>query len=147
MTSRNDATKAIILSCLLLLTVPVPVAQTSPAQTKAKTDATISVSAELVVVPAVVTDHSGEAIKGLGKDDFAITEDGTYRAISLLEEISDGYEKGNQADARHPRCVQQSVGDENAPKRLTVIVLGFLGIGKGEGRLPDIDSAGKAKYR
>ena len=44
-----------------------------------------SVSANLVVVDVSVHDRSGNDVKGLSADDFAITEDGVSQSISLAE--------------------------------------------------------------
>jgi len=126
MASANDATKARILSCLLLLVVPVVLAEKFPVETQDKPDTTISVSTELVLVPAVVTDRSGEPIKGLGKDDFTITEDGTACSIKLFEEISTDTKRVTRRSQSADSVYSNQLDNESSPRRLTVIVLDFL---------------------
>src|SRR5215467_7460939 len=43
---------------------------------------------ELVLIPALVTDKSGNHITGLKKEDFAVFENGSERQISTFEEIA-----------------------------------------------------------
>lgn len=50
------------------------------------TQATISVSTELVVLPVSVTDSQGNFVSGLAKDKFHVYEDGRLQTITLFTE-------------------------------------------------------------
>lgn len=79
----------------------------------------------LVLIPAVVTDHAGQHLAGLKKDDFTVLEDGHPQNIAILEEIE-----------THPGLLhrvspdQESFTNMIAPEarseRLTLIVLDML---------------------
>src|SRR6202142_1806733 len=47
-----------------------------------------SSSTELVLVPTVVTDGSGNHVANLKKEDFVLKEDGKPRSISIFEEVT-----------------------------------------------------------
>ncbi len=57
----------------------------APAQQPAA--ATFKVRTELVLVPAVVRDRSGQHISGLAQDDFVLSEDGKQRPVQVFEEV------------------------------------------------------------
>jgi Ca-activated chloride channel family protein len=68
-------------------TPPAPTA-TGPGTAKqgsgAKQDGALKLSATLVNVAAIVTDHSGQFVPKLTKDDFVLSEDGTAQQIAFF---------------------------------------------------------------
>src|SRR6185437_13243788 len=66
------------LTCIMAFLVTVAAAQDAP---------TFHAQSELVVVSAVVTDHSGAHVPNLKKEDFSVRENGAEQKIAVLEEI------------------------------------------------------------
>lgn len=79
----------------------------------------------LVLVPAVVTDHSGAHVAGLTKDDFAVLENEQGQKISIFEEI-----KTEPGELRRVTPEQAAYSNVVAPEaktqRLTMIILDTL---------------------
>jgi VWFA-related protein len=65
-----------------LFLLPLSFGQSAPANPK------FTSSTELVLIPTVVTDGSGNHVASLKKDDFVIKEDGKSRSISVFEEVA-----------------------------------------------------------
>ncbi len=79
---------------------------------------------ELVLIPAIVTDKSGDHITGLKQEDFTVLENGAEQKIGTFEEIrSEPHQFVRPADAN-----EFSNFVEGAPStsRITVIVLDFI---------------------
>jgi len=77
----------------------------------AKTGATFTVSANLVIEEVSVKDKSGKAVEGLTKEDFAVTEDGKPQAISFFD-----YEKIEEAaSAPEPELKRRDDAVQPAP--------------------------------
>lgn len=77
---------------------------------------------EVVEVPAVVTDKSGHALRGLTKDDFKIFEDGKERRIASFEEVN----AATNNSAAHPAPVGQfsNIAEQiRQPQSVVVIAL------------------------
>jgi VWFA-related protein len=80
--------------------------------------------AELVLVPTLVTDKSGNHVKGLTKDDFTLLENGTEQKIATFEEVT--------SDARrpsHPKSPNEftnSLAAGATHARVTIIVLDLI---------------------
>src|ERR1035437_4723043 len=74
-------------SAILLLLYPV--AQL-PGQTAREAPVTFKAETNLVLVPVVVRDAKGNAVGGLGKEDFRLSQDGRSQVIAsfALEETS-----------------------------------------------------------
>jgi VWFA-related protein len=79
---------------------------------------------ELVLIPALVTDKSGNHITGLKKEDFAVFENGSERPISIFEEIaSDPHRLTRPSNANQ---FSNSVSDGGSNRRVTLIVLDLI---------------------
>jgi VWFA-related protein len=79
---------------------------------------------QLVVVPAVVTDRSGNHIAGLKKEDFAVEENGVAQKIASFEEITSHPEwvpKAKLQDNTFSNLVQAQAGE-----RVTVLLFDLL---------------------
>jgi VWFA-related protein len=79
---------------------------------------------ELVLIPTVVTDKSGNHINGLKKEDFAVLENGSARKIATFEEIT--------TDTRrlsHPKSQNEysnALGGGESARRITLIILDLI---------------------
>ena len=80
------------IAIVTLSLVPVTVAQ--------EQQPTFRSQSELVVVPAVVTDHSGAHISNLKKEDFTVQENGAEQKIAVLEEVHTTTERLSRAAAQ-----------------------------------------------
>jgi VWFA-related protein len=83
-----------------------------------------STRSELVLIPTLVTDKSGNHIKGLTKDDFTVLENGAGQTISTFEEITS--EAHRVSRPRNPNEFSNSLAGGASSKRITLIVLDLL---------------------
>src|SRR5579872_1618614 len=85
--TRGRAGMAALLSCLLSFSSVAPLmAQAAPAQSAPNADDyRIKVTSDLVLTNVVVRDRQGNLVRGLGKDDFTILEDGKPQRISSFD--------------------------------------------------------------
>jgi VWFA-related protein len=80
--------------------------------------------AELVLIPTLVTDKSGNHISGLKKEDFTVLENGAEQKIATFEEItSDARRLSRPAN---PNEFSNSVAGGSSNRRITLIVLDFI---------------------
>lgn len=80
---------------------------------------------ELVLIPALVTDKSGNHITGLKKEDFTVFENGAEQKISTFEEITSDTER--LARPRNPNEFSNvTTGAAPSSRRITLIVLDLL---------------------
>ena len=103
-----------------LLFSSVPRAQTTPETTTRFTSST-----ELVLVPAVVNDKSGNHISGLKKEEFSLKQDGKSQPIAVFEEVQ------TTAARLHRSAGEQGTFSNFEPggsdyHRLNIIVLDFV---------------------
>jgi len=78
--------------------------------------------AELVLIPALVTDKSGAHVSGLKKEDFTVLENGSERTIATFEEIT------SDPQLSHPKNQNEftnSLGG-GSTRRITLIVLDLI---------------------
>jgi VWFA-related protein len=102
-------------TCLLFLTAR---AQEKDPEVK------FTVRTELVLIPTVVTDKSGNHVTGLKKEDFTVLEDGAEQKVAMFEEIA-----SNARRLVRPAVADQfsnSVAAEPTARRVTLIVLDLL---------------------
>jgi VWFA-related protein len=79
---------------------------------------------ELVLVPAIVTDKSGNHINGLTKEDFTVLENGAERQIAIFEEVQS--KPGRLAHPADTNEFSNFVAGERSTSRITIIVLDFI---------------------
>jgi VWFA-related protein len=80
---------------------------------------------ELVLIPAVVTDKSGNHINGLKKEDFSVFENGTEQKVSTFEEITS--DTVRLARPQRPNEFSNfTAGATASGRRITLIVLDLL---------------------
>jgi VWFA-related protein len=80
--------------------------------------------AELVLVPTLVTDKSGNHITGLKKEDFTVLENGAEQKIATFEEITS--EAHRYSRPQNPNEFSNAVAGPASNRRITIIVLDLL---------------------
>ncbi len=84
-----------------------------------------SARAELVLIPAVVTDKSGAHITGLKAEDFLVRENGKERALTLFEEVVTTPGQWS-AVPRSESGFSNLVFTPSKPSRLSIVVVDML---------------------
>src|ERR1035438_3680910 len=78
----------------------------------------------LVLIPTLVTDKSGNRIKGLKKEDFTVLENGAEQKISTFEEITSAARRMSRP--KNPNEFSNSLTGEPSTKRITLMVLDLI---------------------
>ena len=89
----------------------------------AKPAPTFTARTELVLVPALVTDHSGAHVAGLTRDDFTVLENGVERKVATFEEVTAVATPVARLAARPDQVFTNQQPANFAPRRLNIIVL------------------------
>jgi VWFA-related protein len=82
--------------------------------------------AELVLVPTLVTDKSGNHINGLKKEDFTVLENGAEQKVATFEEITTDSQRWSRPRNPNPNEFSNMLGGQPANRRVTLIVLDLL---------------------
>jgi len=80
--------------------------------------------AELVLIPALVTDKSGNHITGLKKEDFTVLENGAEQKIATFEEIASDPHRVSRP--KNPNEFSNSLAGAASNRRITLMVLDLL---------------------
>jgi len=80
--------------------------------------------AELVLIPALVTDKSGNHITGLKKEDFTVLENGAEQKIATFEEIASDPHRVSRPG--NPNEFSNSLAGAASNRRITLMVLDLL---------------------
>ena len=80
--------------------------------------------AELVLVPTLVTDKSGNHITGLKKEDFTVLENGAEQKIATFEEITSDPHRYSRP--KSPNEFSNSIAGPASNRRITIMVLDLL---------------------
>jgi VWFA-related protein len=84
----------------------------------------ITAHSDLVLVPALVTDKSGNHISGLKQEDFTLLENGTAQKIATFEEVTSN--AAQVARAVKENEFSNSLSGNGQAARVTIIVLDFI---------------------
>jgi VWFA-related protein len=84
MTKQLPGKREFLLMVWALAATAVVAGQVAQDNQKPTSDDPVRLSASLVQVPAIVTDHSGKFVSGLSRDDFTVSEDGKRQEISVF---------------------------------------------------------------
>jgi VWFA-related protein len=79
---------------------------------------------ELVLIPTLVTDKSGNHISGLKKEDFTVLENGAEQKIATFEEITSKAQRPS-----HPNKANEfsnSLAGDPSARRITIVVLDLI---------------------
>jgi VWFA-related protein len=79
---------------------------------------------ELVLIPTLVTDKSGNHISGLKKEDFTVLENGAEQKIATFEEITSDAHRLSRP--KNPNEFSNSLAGKPSSNRITLIVLDFI---------------------
>ncbi|HKD03035.1 MAG TPA: VWA domain-containing protein [Terriglobales bacterium] len=115
---RRRSSIAVYLGVFLLLGSSFAGQSTPDSGTK------FSASTELVLVPAVVTDNSGNHVPNLNKEDFVLKEDGKTRTLSVFEEVTTDKSRLERATGEKGQFSNFDPGEGR--HRLTIIVLDLI---------------------
>src|SRR3984957_12293283 len=80
--------------------------------------------AELVLIPAIITDKSGNHISGLKQEDFTVLENGAEQKIATFEEITSKAQRLARPDRLNE--FSNSLAGDPFSARVTIVVLDFI---------------------
>jgi VWFA-related protein len=80
--------------------------------------------AELVLIPTLVTDKSGNHISGLKKEDFTVFENGVEQKLATFEEITS--DPRRLVHPKNPNEFTNTLVGETSNRRITLVVLDLL---------------------
>ncbi len=86
----------------------------------------ITRSAQLVLIPALVTDHAGRHVGGLRAEDFAVKDEGKVRPIRMVQEISAASADAMENTKLPPGTYTNDVNRPKAPLRIVIILFDML---------------------
>jgi VWFA-related protein len=89
-----------------------------------KPEVKFTARAELVLIPTVVTDKSGNHIPGLQKEDFTVLENGAEQKIATFEEITSDAHRWIRP--RTPNEFGNTLTGGTSARRITLIVLDLI---------------------
>ena len=112
------------ISLLIYALIPAILlpAQTPRPETTQAPAATFSSRTELVLVPAIVTDHQGRHITGLTKDDFIVQENGVEQKVDTFEEITASANRIMRVSGMAQREFSNTHFSDQAPRRINIIL-------------------------
>jgi VWFA-related protein len=110
------------LAGLLCLLIAPAVAGNDPTQTGG---VTFTAKTELVLVPVVVSDKSGNHAAGLTKDDFELLENGKPKPIVSFDEIKSTTNRPRRM-APNKGVYSNELSADASPKRLTIFALDLV---------------------
>ena len=117
----NLARKVTELLCSLLILT----AAMAGGDDKSQAGVTFTSRTELVLVPVVVQDKSGEPVAGLTKDDFELQENGKSKPISTFEEVKT-LTKRPSRPAPLRGIYTNELNNDSTPKRMTIFALDLV---------------------
>ncbi len=91
---------------------------------KESSEVKFTARAELVLIPTLVTDKSGNHITGLKKEDFTVLENGAEQKIATFEEIASGPHRYSRP--KNPNEFSNSIAGPASNRRVTLLVLDLL---------------------
>src|SRR5882762_7000827 len=108
------ATLGVALTCSILVLAKPPAKDKDKNKEKEKdnnSEVTFTARTELVLIPTLVTDKSGNHISGLTKEDFRVLENGAEQKIATFEEItSDAHPLSRPRNPNEFRSEERRVG-------------------------------------
>ncbi|MGA8270337.1 MAG: VWA domain-containing protein [Candidatus Sulfotelmatobacter sp.] len=116
--TRHCAVAALVCCFLIAAKSEDKTNETKPSQPK------LTARTELVMVPALVTDKSGNHITGLKQEDFSVQENGAAQKIATFEEITS--QPAHVSRVLNANEFSNSVAGDFQAARVTIIVLDFI---------------------
>ncbi len=123
------ATLGVALTCSILVLAKPPATDTDKDKNKEKekennSEVTFTARTELVLIPTLVTDKSGNHISGLKKEDFRVLENGAEQKIATFEEVTSDTHRLSRP--RNPNEFSNSLASGPSARRMTLIVLDLI---------------------
>jgi VWFA-related protein len=87
-------------------------------------DVKFTLRTELVLIPTVVTDKSGNHISGLKKEDFTVLENSAEQKITTFEEVSSTPNRFSRPDVLNE--FSNSAAADASSRRIMLVVLDFI---------------------
>jgi len=115
------------LACYATITAALACSIFVLAKSKDKEDSSevkFTARSELVLIPTLVTDKSGNHITGLKKEDFTVLENGAEQKVATFEEITSDAQRMTRP--RNPNEFSNSLAGGSTNRRITLIVLDFI---------------------
>ena len=91
---------------------------------KENTDVKFTALSELVLVPTLVTDKSGNHVKGLTKENFRVMEDGVEQKLATFEEVTSDAHRPSRAAGSNE--FSNALTGSSSASRVTIIVLDMI---------------------
>jgi VWFA-related protein len=95
-----------------------------PQDKEDKSVPSFTIRSELVLIPTLVTDRSGNHIRGLRKEDFTLLENSTPQKIATFEEIVSDDRRLSRPE--NPNEFSNSLAGEPSPRQIVLMVLDFI---------------------
>lgn len=119
------ATLGVALTCsILVLAKPPDKDKDKNKEKENNSEVTFTARTELVLIPTLVTDKSGNHITGLKKEDFRVLENGAEQKIATFEEITSDPHRLSRP--RNPNEFSNSLASGPSARRMTLIVLDLI---------------------
>jgi VWFA-related protein len=111
-----------VLACFIVFAIPVV-----PQNKDINAEIKFAARAELVLIPTLVTDKSGNHITGLKKEDFTVLEDGAEQKIASFEEITS--DPHGLSRPKQPNEFSNSLAGDSPNRGITLMVLDLINTG------------------
>ena len=95
-----------------------------PKEKESNSEVKFTARSELVLVPTLVTDKSGNHVNGLKKEDFTVLENGAEQKIATFEEITSDTHRYSRP--KNPNEFSNSLAGAASNRRITLMVLDLL---------------------
>jgi VWFA-related protein len=117
------ATLGVALTCSILV-LAKPSDKNKEKEKENNSEVKFTARTELVLIPTLVTDKSGNHISGLKKEDFRVLENGAEQKIATFEEITSDAQRLSRP--RNPNEFSNSLASGPSARRMTLIVLDLI---------------------
>ena len=117
------ATLVVALTCSILV-LAKPTDKEKEKEKENNSEVKFTARSELVLIPTLVTDKSGNHISGLKKEDFRVLENGAEQKIATFEEITSDAQRLSRP--RNPNEFSNSLASGPSARRMTLIVLDLI---------------------
>src|ERR1700732_1405351 len=117
------ATLVVALTCSILV-LAKPSDKDKDKEKESDAEVKFAPRLELVLIPTLVTDKSGNHISGLKKEDFRVLENGAEQKIATFEEITSDAQRLSRP--RNPNEFSNSLSSGPSARRMTLIVLDLI---------------------
>jgi len=115
---------AALVYCVFLVAVSTNALPNNKDKEKDNGEVKFTARAELVLIPTLVTDKSGNHVTGLKREDFTVLENGAEQKIASFEEITSDAHRLSRP--QNPSEFSNSLAGGPSNRRVTLLVLDLL---------------------